>query len=124
MATHVVVGRTRDGSAAEIERLVQRGGTAEKCVPGWARSGDTALFYLLNPEGSFVTVGRLVSDAERRPDVQRKFFAEVTGVRLLPEPVRRLEVVEHVPAWGWPRQPHRTTTVPAEVEEELLDFLL
>lgn len=124
MATHVVVGRTRDGSAAEIARLVRRGGTVEKCVPSWARAGDTALFYLLNPEGSFVAAGRLVSHAERRPDAQRKFFAEVGGVHLLPEPVRRLEVVEHVPGWGWPRQPHRTTTVPAEVEEELLGFLL
>ncbi|MFL6172587.1 MAG: hypothetical protein ACJ716_06805, partial [Marmoricola sp.] len=77
MATHVVVGRTRDGSAAEIAKLAQFGGTVDKCVPGWARAGDTALFYLLSPEGSFVAIGRLVSDAERRPSVERKFFAEV-----------------------------------------------
>ena len=124
MATHVVVGRARDGSAAEIARLAQRGGTVDKCVPGWARAGDAALFYLLNPEGSFVALGRLVSDAERRPGVERKFFAEIADVEWIPEPVRRLEVVEHVPGWGWPRQPHRTTTVPPDVEEELLGFLL
>jgi len=123
VATHVVVGRTRDGSAAEIDRLVRDGGSVEKCVPGWAEVGDTALFYLLNPEGSFVAIGTLASSAERRPGVERKFFAEVTDVRLLPQPVRRLEVVAHVPGWGWPRQPHRTTTVPPEHEDELLQFL-
>ncbi len=123
MATHVVVGRTSDGSRAEIDRLVREGGSVDKCVPGWASAGDTALFYLLNPEGSFVAIGTLATSAERRPDVERKFFAEVTDVRLLPQPVRRLEVVAHVPGWGWPTQPHRTTTVPAEYEDELLQFL-
>jgi hypothetical protein len=123
MATHVVVGRTRDGSLAEIEQAAREGGSIEKCVPGWASAGDTVLFYLLNPEGSFVATGRLASSADRRFDVERKFFAEVTDVRLLPQPVRRLEVVAHVPGWGWPRQPHRTTTVPAEHEDELLGFL-
>lgn len=123
MTTHVVVGRTRDGSLAEVERAASDGRTIEKCVPGWARTGDTVLFYLLNPEGSFVAIGRLASSAERRLDVERKFFAEVADVRFLPEPVRRLEVVAHVPGWGWPRQPHRTTTVPAEHEDELLRYL-
>jgi hypothetical protein len=123
VATHVVVGRTRDGSRAEIERLVREGGSVEKCVPGWACAGDTALFYLLSPDGSFVAIGTLATSAERRPDVERRFFAEITDVRLLPQPVRRLEVAAHVPGWGWPRQPHRTTTVPAEHEDELLGFL-
>lgn len=85
-------------------------------VPRVARAGDEVFFYLLNPEGSFVAVGQVMSDPE--PGTSKEgdgdFVADVGMVRMLPHPLPRLDVVDLVPAWGWPRQPHTATTVPQD----------
>lgn len=84
-----------------------------------------SVFYLLNPEGSFVAIGRLTSDAAdgRSAQGDGKYVADIAEVRMLPRSVARLEVVAHVPGWGWPRQPHTATTVPDEHVDELLNLL-
>jgi len=124
-ATHVVVGKSANGPDKRIEELSRTDGEWGWTVPRVARAGDRILFYLLNPEGSFVATGRLVSDAAegRSKEGDGKYVANVGEVRLLSCAVPRLEAVETVPGWGWPKQPHTATTVPAEHVNTLLNLL-
>jgi hypothetical protein len=125
MATHVVVGRSENLADKVIAELARVGDESGWTVPRVARSGDRVLFYLLNPEGSFVAAGVLLSDAV--PGVSDQgdgaYVADVGQVAMLPRAVPRLEVVEKVPGWGWPRQPHTATTVPREHVPALMGAL-
>lgn len=121
MAEHVLVGRSENGADRRIQELARSGESWGWTVPRVARAGDTAYFYLLNPEGCFVAIGRVMTDAVpgRSKEGDGNFVADVSHVQLLPSPVQRLEVVSLVPEWGWPRQPHTATTVPSDQEANL-----
>jgi hypothetical protein len=125
MATHVVVGRSDNRADEVIVRLAADGGDTLWTVPRVARAGDRVLFYLLNPEGSFVATGFLKTSADpgSSSEGDGAYVAEVAQVQMLPRAVPRLEVVGKVPSWGWPRQPHTATTVPVDQVAQLMGVL-
>lgn len=125
MASHVLVGRSKNGADQRIEQLARSGERWGWTVPRVARAGDIAYFYLLNPEGCFVAAGRLITGAVpgTSKEGDGRFVADVGGVQVLPTPIERLQVVEVLPEWGWPRQPHTATTVPSDQEANLARVL-
>ena len=125
MATHVVVGKSDNGANTVIKEMARDGVEWSWTVPRVAHHNDDVLFYLLNPEGCFVAIGRLTSDATEGRSAQNhgRYLANVAHVRMLPRSVPRLEVVAGVPGWGWPKQPHTVTTVPDEHVDVLLNLL-
>lgn len=122
---HVVVGRSENGAEEVLDNLARDGDEWGWTVPRVAEAGDHVLFYLLNPEGSFVATGVLKTDAVpgRSKEGDGRYVADIGEVKKLPRAVERLEVVDKVPGWGWPRQPHTATTVPEEHADRLLAVL-
>jgi hypothetical protein len=125
IATHVVVGRPANGARDRIVDLAHTRGEWEWTVPRVAMAGDLVLFYLLNPDGQFVATGQLLSDAQPGSSKEGagKYVADVGEVNMLAAPVARLDAVDRVSGWGWPRQPHTETTVPHEHIDALASLI-
>lgn len=115
MTTHVLVGNVKNGADVDLTALAANGDITGWSVPRVARAGDDAVFYLLNPVGAFVATGRVLTDAREGTSNEGdgKYIANVGDIALLGRPVARLRMVELVPGWGWPTQPHTATTVPS-----------
>lgn len=125
MAVHVLVGKSENGAEKRLEWLAEHTETTGWTVPRSCAEGDTAVFYLLNLEGYFAAIGEVLTDAGPGESAQGagKFISTIRDIRLLSDTTFRLDVVEEFLEWGWPRQPHTATTVPAAVADRLLDYL-
>jgi hypothetical protein len=65
---------------------------------------------------AIVAVGEASEDAWLDDDPQSEWFnhhfVEIHGLRMLPEPVTRAQMLEECEGWGWPKMPGVGVRVP------------
>lgn len=126
MTTHVTHGRLSDGALEELERHARSGRGTSWTIPSRARPGDTAVFYILEPLGSFVATGLVRSPPKLQPPGRPwagHHMALIRDIRMLAIFRHRRAVAAAVPDWRWLRAPRREATVPVDQEPAFLAAL-
>jgi hypothetical protein len=126
MTTHVTQGKLSNGALEDLEHRARRGRGATWTIPSRARPGDTAVFYILEPLGSFVATGLVRSTPRLQPPGspwEGHYMALIRDIRMLGVFPHRHAVAAAVPGWRWLRAPRREATVPAEHEPAFLAAL-
>ena len=72
------------------------------------RPGDRILLYICAPISAIVAVGILASDPTEDTDPTSIWFghwlADITELRMLAEPLKRQNLIDEFPTWGYWRQ--------------------
>jgi len=121
---HIGFG-VRDPHLRELRRLAERNKPEEWTITSAARPGDHLAFYLKRPDAAVIAVGTVlaVPKKQQRGPWRGHYMARVAGIRMLPQPVGLEVLRRRFPAWGWPRFPRRSTTVPPHLAERFAKLL-
>lgn len=123
---HVTIG-TPEPHLNALQRAASRGSLLNWTVNSKVRPGDRIVFYLRAPLSSFVATGTVASHPKLQPSRKDAWYghymADIKTIRMLPKNLSYPHVRAALPAWGWLKQPRRSTVVPADVVPRFLKLL-
>ena len=116
---HVLVGDNE--TPRRLREAERRSAAVRWTVPKRSSVGDDAILFVGN---RLLGLGQIVT--RLTPAVFKKrpaYDADVGELRLFPHEVPLDTIASAFPNWGWPRYPRSYVTVPAEIEDSLLEIL-
>jgi len=116
---HILIA-SNDDFQASLESAEQ-GSVISWLVPKSAEVGD--MCALSHWSLGLFGFGYLLSNAEPDPHKSGKYRAQLTEIEILGEMLPHSVLAEQLPAWKWPTYPKSKTTVPDDIENQLLELI-
>ncbi len=82
-----------------LEKLHESGRAVYWGAPKLTQSGDTILFYVIEPVSAIVAVGKALSGT--RPTNRKWYEAKIGEIRKLESPISLQEIRKMFPRWAW-----------------------
>jgi putative restriction endonuclease len=126
MSVYICLGAPNRGHPEDLEECSVTGDFVYWTINSKAEIDDEVFFYLIAPVSSFVARGIVQSTPEQVNDPRDEWFghfmADIGDLTMLPRWLHIRRLRSAFPAWGWLKQPRRSTRIPDKVVPQLLQM--